>query len=130
MIDASNGILSGAITLTPVDWLFPNRLLRGFDPKASARMQAYTEALAARALDLPALAKALYWHSRIDYIFDPEHYHVHHCAPLFLGGIDNLQTNGIYLPKQQHLDGHDILRYQPQFLAPANRDRPAERILR
>jgi hypothetical protein len=58
------------------------------------------------------------WRASIDPDFDDKQFHVHHVNPLFLGGADNLQSNGIYLFWLTHLRGHEVLRYQPQLLVP------------
>jgi Domain of unknown function (DUF4157) len=50
--------------------------------------------------------------------FDASKYHVHHIIPLFLGGPDYLQVNGIIWPKGPHLKGHSVLRYQRQLKDP------------
>src|SRR6185312_8599885 len=54
----------------------------------------------------------------LDPDFDPSKYHVHHIVPLFLGGIDNLKSNGILWPARTHLRGHADLNYQPQLKNP------------
>jgi hypothetical protein len=61
---------------------------------------------------------ALKWRQEKEPGFNADEYHVHHIVPLFLGGIDNLDYNGISLPKLSHLRGHAVLRKQPQMLTP------------
>ncbi len=61
---------------------------------------------------------ALDWRAFRDPDFDPRRFHVHHVVPLFLGGRDDLATNGIVWPKGLHLTGHARLRDQPQMLYP------------
>jgi hypothetical protein len=58
------------------------------------------------------------WREKIDPGFVAKDYHVHHIIPLFLGGEDNLKTNGKLHPATTHLRGHADLAKQPQMLAP------------
>jgi hypothetical protein len=41
--------------------------------------------------------------------------HIHHVVPLFLGGVDDLNGNGILWPARIHIKGHAWLRHQPQL---------------
>jgi len=60
----------------------------------------------------------LRWRQQIDPGFIAKDYHVHHLVPLFLGGPDWLQVNGITWPARPHLHGHEVLRRQRQLTNP------------
>lgn len=60
----------------------------------------------------------LEWRSFRDPSFDPTRFHVHHVHPLFLGGVDDLSSNGTIIPKDLHLTGHKVLQIQPQMMTP------------
>ena len=53
-------------------------------------------------------------------------YHVHHVLPLFLGGVDDLRSNGVVLPALVHLRGHATLQHQPQMATPPAPLRPLD----
>jgi hypothetical protein len=57
----------------------------------------------------------LLWRSFRDPSFDPTRFHIHHVNPLFLGGLDNLTSNGTLIEKGMHLRGHESLRFQPHL---------------
>lgn len=58
------------------------------------------------------------WRAFRDPDFNPDQYHAHHVIPLFLGGEDDLRSNGISWPARIHLRGHRDLRIQPQMANP------------
>ncbi len=60
----------------------------------------------------------LRYRQQVDPGFIARDYHVHHVLPLFLGGADDLRTNGMTLPAHIHLRGHGTLNRQPQMLTP------------
>jgi hypothetical protein len=57
------------------------------------------------------------WRAFRDPDFDASKYHVHHVVPLYLGGDDNLRTNGVLWPARVHLRGHADLNFQPLVMA-------------
>lgn len=74
---------------------------------------------AARDLDDAKQARMiLQWREFRDPTFDPKRFHVHHVDPLFLGGADDLKTNGTLIDKENHIKGHYVLARQPQMLTP------------